>query len=226
MHELIRNGFPDSLDSQSNEEVMSAATGLLHKMVPLNKPLQLTLLGLSVSDMVKQDGGISSFFAKPESNAMAAKKAAASIPSEKNTRERRTQDKIISHLPDKSEEVVSFQTPSKTDEPSYLTEYRPIGAISPADYEKYSAGIDPAVFADLPSDIQSEIVAVNKQADLSRKRKASQEDCPDDCDPEVFKVLPEDIKTELRNNSKMQQPQPNPPKKSGQKPITKFFKKL
>ena len=223
MQELIRNDFPDSLDRQSNEEVMSAATGLLHKMVPLNKPLQLTLLGLSVSDMVKQDGGISSFFAKPESDAMAAAKTAASIPSEKNTRERRTQDKDISHLPDKSEEVASFQTPSKTDEP---TEYGPIGAISPADYKKYSAGIDPAVFADLPSDIQSEIVAVNKQADLSRKRKASQEDCPDDCDPEVFKALPEDIKTELRNNSKIQQPQPNPPKKSGQKPITKFFKKL
>ena len=43
------------------------AVGLLDKMVPLDKPMQLTLLGISVSDMVKPDGGISSFFAKPPS---------------------------------------------------------------------------------------------------------------------------------------------------------------
>ena len=46
---------------------MSVAVMLLEKMVPLDKPLQLTLLGISVSDMIKPGGGISSFFAKPSS---------------------------------------------------------------------------------------------------------------------------------------------------------------
>ena len=206
----------DSLDDESNKEVMSVATGLLHKMVPLDKPLQLTLLGLSVSEMIKQDGGISSFFAAKQTKPSERCQVSPQSPTKADKRKPHETDNRPTPV-DKVEEKL----------PADGAVVDGSSSISPDDYKKYSSGIDPAVFSELPPDIQAEIVSVNKQAYMSRKRKASGDgaQCPDGWDPEVFRNLPNDIKTELLNSKQASQSNTKP-RKSGQNTITKFFKKM
>ena len=131
----------ESLDADSHREIMAMVQSLLEKMIPLNGQLQLTLLGVAVTDFVKQDGaGISAFFSKPASK-FREKATTAEIKSE-------VDQEVFSQLPDdiQQELVGSGSAP----QPAKRRK---------VEHQALPHGWDPEVFSSLPDDLRQELLA-------------------------------------------------------------------
>ena len=193
--------------SDVKQEIVGIGMSLTRKMVDFNEQVQLTLLGISVTDFLVSGKGIMTYF--EPNNANRDEGPSGELMKQNSQPQNSCDVQLKTNVISKKLDPIDSEVKISAD--GLIKDVESIKN----DEVEIPEDCDPDVFSQLPFEIQQELLNttksnkrfkdINAHKDLSLPTNPSRENgiiVPKDWDKDVFQSLPEEIKSELLKGEK------------------------